>query len=43
MKIEGKSVFGGIAMGRLSIYKKNDSVVRRTKVADTAEIGRAHV
>lgn len=36
MKIEGKSVFGGIAMGRLSIYKKNDSVVRRTKVADTA-------
>ena len=41
MKIEGKSVFGGVAMGRLSIYKKNDSVVRRTKVEDTdAEIER---
>lgn len=27
MRIEGKSVFGGVAMGRLSIYKKNDHVV----------------
>lgn len=41
MKMEGKSVFGGVAMGRLSIYKKNDQVVKRTKVSDTdAEIGR---
>lgn len=23
MKMEGKSVFGGVAMGRLSIYKKS--------------------
>lgn len=41
MKMEGKSVFGGVAMGRLSIYKKNDHVVKRTKVSDTdAEIKR---
>ena len=41
MRIEGKSVFGGVAMGRLSIYKKNDSIVRRTKISDTdAEIKR---
>ncbi|MCH5268565.1 MAG: phosphoenolpyruvate--protein phosphotransferase [Lachnospiraceae bacterium] len=36
MKIEGKSVFGGVAMGRLSIYKKNDQVVKRTKIDDAA-------
>lgn len=35
MKIKGKSVFGGVAMGRLSIYKKSDQVVKRTKIADT--------
>ena len=41
MKMEGKSVFGGVAMGRLSIYKKNDQLVKRTKVTDTdAEIQR---
>lgn len=41
MKMEGKSVFGGVAMGCLSIYKKNDQVVKRTKVSDTdAEIKR---
>lgn len=41
MKMEGKSVFGGVAMGRLSIYKKNDQVVKRTKISDTdAEIKR---
>lgn len=34
MKIEGKSVFGGVAMGRLSLYKKNDQVVKRTRVSD---------
>lgn len=36
MRLEGKSVFGGIAMGRLSIYRKNDHVVRRIKISDTA-------
>lgn len=41
MKMEGKSVFGGVAMGRLSIYKKNDQLVKRTKITDTdAEIQR---
>ncbi|MDE6852831.1 MAG: phosphoenolpyruvate--protein phosphotransferase [Lachnospiraceae bacterium] len=41
MKMEGKSVFGGVAMGRLSIYKKNDQIVKRTKISDTdAEIKR---
>lgn len=35
MKMEGKSVFGGVAMGRLSIYKKSDHVVKRTKISDT--------
>lgn len=37
MKMEGKSVFGGVAMGRLSIYKKNDQVVKRTKISDVSE------
>ncbi len=41
MKMNGKSVFRGVAMGRLSIYKKNDQVVKRTKTSDTeAEIRR---
>ena len=41
MKMDGKSVFGGVAMGRLSIYKKNDQVVKRTRVSDTeAEVRR---
>lgn len=41
MKMDGKSVFVGVAMGRLSIYKKNDQVVKRTRVSDTeAEVRR---
>lgn len=41
MKMDGKSVFGGVAMGRLSIYKKSDQIVKRTKVSDTeAEVKR---
>lgn len=41
MEMQGKSVFGGVAMGRLSIYKKSDSVVKRMKISDTnAEIQR---
>lgn len=41
MKMEGKSVFGGVATGRLSIYKKDDQVVKRLKVDDAeAEIKR---
>lgn len=41
MVMEGKSVFGGIAIGKLSVYGKKDQQVKRTKVADTeAEIKR---
>ncbi len=38
---EGKSVFGGIAIGKISVYKKEEQQVRRVKAADTeAEIMR---
>lgn len=36
MVIEGKSVFGGIAIGRLSVFHKKDQAVKRTKVSDIA-------
>lgn len=36
MILEGKSVFGGIAIGRLSVYQKEDKQVKRHKVEDTA-------
>ena len=39
--LKGKSVFGGIAIGKLSIYQNKDKVVKREKVEDTqAEIER---
>ncbi|MCR5641320.1 MAG: phosphoenolpyruvate--protein phosphotransferase [Lachnospiraceae bacterium] len=34
MELTGKSVFGGIAIGNLSLYRKNDNVVKRVKVDD---------
>ena len=38
---EGKSVFGGIAIGKISVYKKEEQQVRRVKAVDTeAEIMR---
>ena len=41
MEIKGKSVFGGVAIGRISIYQKKDNVVKRVKVTDTdAEFNR---
>lgn len=41
MTLEGKSVFGGIAIGRLSVYGKKENQVKRTKVADVeAELRR---
>ena len=41
MVLEGKSVFGGIAIGRLSIYNKNENQVKREKITDVeAEITR---
>ena len=39
--LEGKSVFSGIAIGKISILQKADTSVKRTKVADPeAEIAR---
>lgn len=32
MKLEGKSVFGGIAIGRISVLDKPDAVVKREKI-----------
>ncbi len=32
MELTGKSVFGGIAIGNLSLYRKNDNAVKRVKV-----------
>lgn len=41
MVLEGKSVFGGIAIGRLSIYNKKKNQVKREKITDVeAEITR---
>jgi len=41
MILEGKSVFGGIAIGKLSVYGKKDNQVKRTKIEDTeAEVTR---
>ena len=34
MILEGKSVFGGIAIGRLSIYNKKENQVKREKITD---------
>ena len=41
MVLEGKRVFGGIAIGRLSIYNKKENQVKREKITDVeAEITR---
>lgn len=41
MLLKGKSVFGGIAIGRLSVYGKKDHQVKRIKIHDTeAEVVR---
>ena len=31
MELHGKSVFGGIAMGRLSVYHKTDNAVNEQR------------
>ena len=37
----GKGVYGAVAIGRVSIFKKNDAAVSRVRVEDTAaEIAR---
>lgn len=41
MEMQGKSVSGGVAIGRLSVYRKNDQVVKRIRITDTeAEVKR---
>ena len=35
MKLEGKSVFSGIAIGKCKIFGKKDQVVKRSKVTET--------
>ena len=38
---EGKAVFEGVAIGKLSVYKKNEETVKRKKVTDVeAEVAR---
>ena len=34
MVLEGKSVFGGVSIGKLMFYKRNEKVIRRTHVDD---------
>lgn len=33
---KGKSVFGGIAIGKISVYKKGEQQVKRTRINDTS-------
>ena len=41
IELKGKSVFGGIAIGPISVYHKTDSVVKREKIEDPeSELGR---
>ncbi len=35
MRIEGKSVFNGVAIGKIKVFQKNKSLVKRVKVEDT--------
>ena len=39
--LKGKSVFGGIAIGEIAFYKRNDTQIKRCHIDDTeAEIKR---
>lgn len=43
-ELKGKSVFGGIAIGPISVYHKDDSTVKRVKVTDKkAEVKRFEI
>ena len=35
--IQGKSVFGGIAIGKISVYQKGEQQVKRVKIEDTEQ------
>ena len=40
---QGKSVFGGIAIGEIRVFKKSEKQVKRVRVEDTeAELNRYH-
>ena len=45
MKVyNGKSVFSGIAIGKISVYKKGEQQVKREKIEDTdGELARFQV
>lgn len=39
--LEGKSVFGGVAIGKIQFYKRNEIIIKRTRVEDVeAEVER---
>ena len=39
--LEGKSVFGGVAIGKIQFYKRNEITIKRTRVEDVeAEVAR---
>lgn len=39
--IKGKGVFGGVAIGRISLYRRRENIIKRYHIDDTeAEIGR---
>lgn len=35
--LTGKSVFGGVSIGKLSFYKRSEKIIKRTRVEDTEE------
>ena len=35
-KYSGKGVYGAVAIGKISVFRKNDAAVTRTHVSDTA-------
>ena len=37
MTIQGKSVYSGVAIGRLAIYQKSENQVKREKITDIAK------
>ena len=37
MTIQGKSVYSGVAIGRLAIYRKSENQVKREKITDTVK------
>lgn len=41
--LTGKSVFGGVSIGKLSFYKRSEKIIKRTRVEDSeAECARFH-